>query len=1214
MKRWLHALFVALCLCCGHGVASACTMSINSLSVSPASPSVGQTVTVAIQVSYAQCKGGALQFGDNAPNRLSYSSCAMQSTDWDCANVFSSGGSIYSVYVPGNNGNKAATIAFSYTATSSGSTTLTITDYVSFTSKSVTFTIGGGSPPSASTNVATAVTNSSVTFNGTVSSNGASTTVSFDYGATVAYGSSITASQSPLSSGASGTATSATLSGLTCGTTYNFRVKATNSAGTSYGSNLTVTTSACTAMADYRFDECSVSTAAGQIKDSSGNARHATVMQGAVTAKTSPALINSQADLRDVDGRRYIVPVAPFTLSSNWTVSTWVKFPLSTGGSRYHVLAAVSTGGDLMYMDGGDNYRWGVYTPSNITAGSYQLGGLAAGWHHLAVVGSGTSTSLYVDGSLADTVTNKASGNLAYIGGSYDLDAGTHEGMNALMDEFIVFSGALALSDIQAIRSNQLAGKNWDGSSRASTVCGPSSFSISGTGSASTCSPQTLTITAKDSGGNTLTSYTGTVSLSTSTGKGDWSLGSSPTPAGSLSQPTANSGSASYAFAAGDSGVVKLRLAHSLAQDLTVTVVDASVPASSSTSATIQYRDNAFVWSEDLANKIAGSNVAVAGRNHDLSVSLIKKDAVTGSCGVATDYTGTRNLKLWRTDNGGPWTAPGIVSPALASVPSTRPGSNNLTGLSFTAGVATLSMSSTDIGKYTLNLDDDSLTNAATTISGNTGDLTVRPFALVISGITQGAVNNPGTNTASGTVFAKAGSSFSATVGAYRWSASADSNNDGIPDAGATLAQVTAGGLAPSYNTALTLSPLAASQTPAAGTLGTLNNGSVSGFVGGSKTIGTLQYTEAGSFRLVTTGLVSNYLGTASLNLDALVFNSSGAQSTVIGRFTPAWFTVVAGTQKLRSDMSCSPASSFNYLDEDFEQGLTLTAQNALGATTKNYDDTLGFARLALSTGSVWQLSGIAGTTRFLSVGSPIRLSLASTGSWSQGVSSGAKLTVRALRNPVSGTPDGPFTLKLGIAPQDQDGITMASYDLDTDSPADAVNDRSLIATIPLLFGRLRLQNAIGSQSRNLIMTMQAESWNGASFAPNTLDSCTSIANAQLNFGNLRKSLIAADARLVTSPVTVSSGSARLTLAAPGGGRNGSYDVAVNLGDTVGDASCWTPGWTPNPAASSAAKMSYLRGNWCSSGGSSYGKDPSARATFGLYGSSPNLIYQRENY
>jgi MSHA biogenesis protein MshQ len=104
---------------------------------------------------------------------------------------------------------------------------------------------GSVTAPTVTTVAASSITANGVTLNGTVSSNGASTTVTFDRGTTTAYGTSSTASQSPLSSSASGSSVSAVITGLNCNTTYHFRAKGVNSAGTTNGSDLSFTTSAC---------------------------------------------------------------------------------------------------------------------------------------------------------------------------------------------------------------------------------------------------------------------------------------------------------------------------------------------------------------------------------------------------------------------------------------------------------------------------------------------------------------------------------------------------------------------------------------------------------------------------------------------------------------------------------------------------------------------------------------------------------------------------------------------------------------------------------------------------------------------------------------------------------------------------------------------------------------------------------------------------------
>ena len=96
-------------------------------------------------------------------------------------------------------------------------------------------------PPAVVTTAATAVLPTSATINGTVNANGVSSAVSFDYGLTTAYGSTIAGVPSPVT-GSSVTAVSADLGSLIPCTTYHFRVNATNTGGTGNGLDLTFTT------------------------------------------------------------------------------------------------------------------------------------------------------------------------------------------------------------------------------------------------------------------------------------------------------------------------------------------------------------------------------------------------------------------------------------------------------------------------------------------------------------------------------------------------------------------------------------------------------------------------------------------------------------------------------------------------------------------------------------------------------------------------------------------------------------------------------------------------------------------------------------------------------------------------------------------------------------------------------------------------------------
>jgi hypothetical protein len=97
-----------------------------------------------------------------------------------------------------------------------------------------------GAAPTATTGSATNITTNSATLNGTVNPNGLATTVYFQWGTSPSYGNS-TPSQS-IGSGTSTVNVSANLSGLLPNTTYYYRIVASNSAGTTYGSGMSFRT------------------------------------------------------------------------------------------------------------------------------------------------------------------------------------------------------------------------------------------------------------------------------------------------------------------------------------------------------------------------------------------------------------------------------------------------------------------------------------------------------------------------------------------------------------------------------------------------------------------------------------------------------------------------------------------------------------------------------------------------------------------------------------------------------------------------------------------------------------------------------------------------------------------------------------------------------------------------------------------------------------
>ncbi len=103
-----------------------------------------------------------------------------------------------------------------------------------------------GTAPDSITGDVPSVTQNSASVGGTVTPNGSATTPTFDYGTSTAYGSGAAATPNSIAAAAGVTTVAASLSGLACGTTYNYRVKAVNSVGTTPGANRSFTTAACT--------------------------------------------------------------------------------------------------------------------------------------------------------------------------------------------------------------------------------------------------------------------------------------------------------------------------------------------------------------------------------------------------------------------------------------------------------------------------------------------------------------------------------------------------------------------------------------------------------------------------------------------------------------------------------------------------------------------------------------------------------------------------------------------------------------------------------------------------------------------------------------------------------------------------------------------------------------------------------------------------------
>jgi hypothetical protein len=100
--------------------------------------------------------------------------------------------------------------------------------------------LAASSAPAATTGAASALTTSGAQVSATVNPNGQATTYAFQYGTSTNYGSQTATAKA--GSGTTAVSVHATLKGLVSGTTYHYRVVATNPSGTTAGADMTFET------------------------------------------------------------------------------------------------------------------------------------------------------------------------------------------------------------------------------------------------------------------------------------------------------------------------------------------------------------------------------------------------------------------------------------------------------------------------------------------------------------------------------------------------------------------------------------------------------------------------------------------------------------------------------------------------------------------------------------------------------------------------------------------------------------------------------------------------------------------------------------------------------------------------------------------------------------------------------------------------------------
>lgn len=602
---------------------------------------------------------------------------------------------------------------------------------------------------------------------------------------------------------------------------------------------------------------------------------------------------------------------------------------------------------------------------------------------------------------------------------------------------------------------------------------GPDNFSVeSAQSNASVCTKNQISIAVRDANNNIISDFTGRISLSTSTGHGNWSM---VTPNGNLNTPRTDNGQAGYQFQASDQGRVDLLLSNEHAETLKVNVSHDSGSASG-ISGDIRFSENSFVL--DYGER-QGRDI-IAYRPHAVVASLIKRDPNNGECGIATSYQSSSvslsfsNISPDSMAIPPQWLINGSAVEASLTASSVP--------LRFSNGIAEFQILSKDVGRFNVSVVDSSKIFSDQDIYGDSGTLISRPFALSIL-----AANNPSAMDSQGDVFIAAGVDFPVTVSAVGWQAADDINGDGIADGHddddpLNQANLSDNVLLPSFSNpaSSTAVQLRAQSVAPEGISHQELNGSttIADFTAGRSIETLVSYSNVGIIELSVRLQGSSYLG-ADANISSKVQGRSGT----VGRFIPDHFSI-----SLEEVTPACLAGAFTHVGQEFTISARIEAHNRSGQLTDGYH------------ADYIKLSDSIGDRSYRVINLSDRLSISKERlEFEFGVAQlNADLLIEKLTQPDAPISNAPIALAL----EDLDGVKILASQLDFDLEVSngADNDHALLGINDFYFSRLNLTSAHGPETENLTSKLYVESWQGNSFQRNTLDSCTTIRRGRISY------------------------------------------------------------------------------------------------------------------
>ena len=333
--------------------------------------------------------------------------------------------------------------------------------------------------PSAVLKEATMILIHSATLNGIVNPNGAETVVSFEYGLSSSYGTTILAKVSTLYGDTAQNVT-VDINNLDSLTTYHYRIKAENSKGVSYSPDSSFTT---------KKNPISLSTGlvayypfSGNAEDSSGNGNHGLV-NGALLSDDRFGNPSSAFVFNGINNYIDVKFSNSLAIQSSFSSSVWVYTDgaaLLSGecsGAIYSMYESNGCGGYILYTESGGpigaKHFIGGFGKCNLPGEYFSFNSYCSlpistecplklyslRWHHIGISIDGLLGigKVYLDGQLISTSSSAAISMLNYAGSNLiigNIDKNQCRWWGGKIDDLRLYNRALSEAEITYLASH----------------------------------------------------------------------------------------------------------------------------------------------------------------------------------------------------------------------------------------------------------------------------------------------------------------------------------------------------------------------------------------------------------------------------------------------------------------------------------------------------------------------------------------------------------------------------------------------------------------------------------------------------------------------------------------------------------------------------------------------------------------------------------------